>query len=175
MGFSSTSFSLLTHVLFSVPSAILAVFLIDSLGRNKLQALGAFLAGIALIGFSLLGTSGVMVQFILFGAFSFFDNLGPGSVVQAGITGIEIASTKARSIVQAITVTAGRCGAILTAFVFPSLFKYFGETVSMWFLIAILFILTIASIVLLPEAKNRSLEDCAQEVINPEEAFAKVN
>ncbi|MFT8446952.1 MAG: MFS transporter [Liquorilactobacillus nagelii] len=168
LGLSSTSFSLLTHVLFSVPSAILAVFLIDSLGRNKLQALGAFLAGCALIGFSLLGTSGIMGQFIMFGAFSFFDNLGPGSVVQAGITGIEIASTKARSIVQAITVTAGRCGAILTAFVFPSLFKYFGETVSMWFLIAILFILTVASIVLLPEAKNRSLEDCAQEVIGQE-------
>lgn len=174
LGLSSTSFSLLTHVLFSIPSAILAVFLIDTLGRNKLQALGAFLAGFALIGFSMLGTSaGVMIQFIMFGAFSFFDNLGPGSVVQAGITGIEIASTKARSIVQAITVTAGRCGAILTAFVFPSLFKYFGETVSMWFLIAILFILTIASIVLLPEAKNRSLEDCAQEVIGQEEPLIK--
>lgn len=106
-----------------------------------------------------------LLGLIIYGAYTLTGSMGPGSVSTAGIFGVELAPTRVRSLVQAITVASGRIGATLTSFAFPVLFKLYGQN----FAVGFLAVLTVAAAILtawgIPETKQASLEDTSREVL----------
>ncbi|PSR35650.1 MAG: hypothetical protein C7B44_13105 [Sulfobacillus thermosulfidooxidans] len=98
--------------------------------------------------------------------------MGPGSVSTAGIFGVELAPTRMRSLVQAITVASGRIGATLTSLVFPVLFKLYGQNFAVGFLAALTVIAALLTAWGIPETKQASLEDTARESLGVDASLA---
>ncbi|QGA69680.1 MFS transporter [Sulfolobus sp. E11-6] len=69
-----------------------------------------------------------------------------------------------RGVAQSITVTAGRIGAALTSFVFPSLFALYGESFAITFLAIVAGISSIITFLLIPETKGKPLEETSREI-----------
>ncbi|AAK41427.1 hypothetical protein SULI_10990 [Saccharolobus solfataricus] len=78
--------------------------------------------------------------------------------------GVELAPTKIRGIAQSITVAAGRIGAALTAFVFPSFFALYGESFAITFLAIVAGISSVITFLFVPETKGKPLEESSREV-----------
>lgn len=163
-------FNLLIEFLFSFPGGIVAILLIDRIGRKPLQTVGFLGMFASLMLFSLTRSAiPVIGAFILYGLMNFFQQAGPGSISASGILGVELAPTKVRGVVQSITVAAGRTGAVLTSFLFP----YLPLNVA----IGILSIVALAAAVLtyfgIPETKGRPLEESSGEITVIEEVEEK--
>jgi len=108
----------------------------------------------------------------MYGMNNFFSQVGPGSVSASGMLGVELAPTKVRGIVQAITVAAGRIGASLTAFVFPYFFHIYGESFAVEFLSVLAFVAAALTYFGLPETKNKPLEVASgEEVVSARESI----
>lgn len=169
LGLSAVSFSLLNTALFTIPGAVIGLSLLDRVGRRPVQVLGFIGMAGALIAFGLYsGSVAAMVPttgLILYGLQNFFSQGGPGSVSASGILGVELSPTKARGFVQGLTVAGGRVGATIAAFVFPALFKAYGESFAIYFLAAIAGLAAVLTIVLIPETKGLSLEESSSDVI----------
>ena len=106
-----------------------------------------------------------MLGLIIYGMNNLLGSFGPGLVSTSGIVGVEVAPTKIRSLVQAITVASGRIGASLTAFVFPALFKQFGEGFAIIFLGGLTIVIALVTQWGMREAKQLPLERAAQESV----------
>jgi len=59
--------------------------------------------------------------------------MGPGAVATNGNSGGEVAPTKVRTLVQALTVARGRLRPAISPFVFPLPFKTYGEAFAIHF------------------------------------------
>lgn len=168
MGLTAGTFGLVMFAVFALPGKGLAIGLIDRWGRKPLQVWGSIGEVVALILFIALHGRIIalpLLGLIIYGAYTLTGSMGPGSVSTAGIFGVELAPTRVRSLVQAITVASGRIGATLTSFVFPVLFKLYGQN----FAVGFLAVLTVAAAILtawgIPETKQASLEDTSREVL----------
>jgi putative MFS transporter len=100
---------------------------------------------------------------ILYGLSQFFSQAGPGSISASGMLGIELAPTKVRGVVQAMTVAAGRTGAALTSFVFPYFFNVYGEGFAVTFLSIVALVAAIVTWFFIPETKGKPLEESSKE------------
>lgn len=154
-------FNLLVEFAFVFPGGIVAILLIDRVGRKPLQTMGFLGMFASLMLFSLTRSSiPVIGAFTLYGLTQFFSQAGPGSISASGMLGVELAPTKVRGLVQAMTVAAGRTGAVITAFLFP----YLPLNVA----IGILSVVALAAAVLtyfgIPETKGRPLEESSGEI-----------
>nr|WP_298335989.1 MFS transporter [Ferrimicrobium sp.] len=122
----------------------------------------------ALISYGLVTGGGALaaapvLAFVLYGSQNFFSQAGPGSVSASGVLGVELAPTKVRGTVQALTVASGRLGATLTAFVFPFLIRVYGESFAVYFLAGLAVLAAIVTVWVMPETKRRSLEQSSGE------------
>jgi Sugar (and other) transporter len=84
---------------------------------------------------------------------------GPSMVAGAGILGVELSPTRVRTIGQSVTVVGGRIGASISAFLFPPLFGVLGETGVIAMLAAVSGLGAIATLLVIPETAQRSLEE----------------
>ncbi|MEM3972420.1 MAG: MFS transporter [Saccharolobus sp.] len=158
-------FQFITEFGFTVPGALIAVAFIDRVGRKPLQTIGFIGMALSLLVFSLIPTAYLATfGLLLYGLNLLSQQAGPGSISASGMLGVELAPTKVRSIVQALTVASGRIGATLTSFVFPYLFATYGLTFAIGFLSAISFIAAILTMLIIPETKGKPLEEASQEV-----------
>jgi len=169
LGVNSGVFQLIMEGAFVVPGGIIALSLIDRAGRKPLQVLGFIGMALSLLAFAaykdLAGLAfSPVLALILYGGMNLAQQAGPGSISAAGMLGVELAPTKVRGTVQALTVTSGRIGASLTAFVFPALFKTYGESFAVGFLGALAIVAAIITLALIPETKDRPLEVSSKEV-----------
>ncbi|WP_338602160.1 MFS transporter [Sulfolobus tengchongensis] len=170
LGINSGVFQILVEGAFTLPGGIIALALIDKVGRKPLQTLGFVGMAISFISFSLYKNyAGIafspLIAFILYGLNNLASQAGPGSVSASGVLGVELAPTKIRGVAQSITVAGGRIGAALTAFVFPSLFAHYGESFAILFLASIAGISAILTYLVVPETKGKSLEESSRELI----------
>lgn len=168
IGLSSGTFQLVMEFAFVVPGGLIALFLIDRWGRKPLQILGFVGMAASLLAFSLYRTEAVAIPLMglfLYGMENLLQQAGPGSVSASGMLGVELAPTKVRSVVQSLTVAAGRLGASLTAFVFPAIFKSMGESFAIEFLASVAAIAAILTLVAIPETKKQTLETSAHETL----------
>jgi len=154
---------------FVVPGGIIALSLIDRAGRKPLQVLGFIGMALSLLAFAaykdLAGLAfSPVLALILYGGMNLAQQAGPGSISASGMLGVELAPTKVRGTVQALTVASGRIGASLTAFVFPALFKAYGESFAVGFLGTLAIVAAIITYALVPETKDRPLEVSSKEV-----------
>ncbi|QKR00619.1 MFS transporter [Metallosphaera tengchongensis] len=175
LGVSPAVFQFLIEGAFTIPGGLVALSLIDRVGRRPLQVIGFVIMAISLISFALYRNSSGMafspsLAFILYGLQNFGSQAGPGSVSASGILGVELAPTKIRGFVQSLTVASGRLGAALTAFVFPALFKEYGEAFSVAFLSVVAIVAAVLTYLSIPETKGRGLEETSGESLVSERA-----
>jgi putative MFS transporter len=175
-------FVLITELGFIVPGGVIAIFLIDRVGRKPLQIIGFIGMATFLLAFSgylwLTGTSfnyatGALVigptflpivGLFLYGLYLLMMQIGPGSISAAGLLGVELAPTKVRGWVQSFTVVAGRLGAAIASFVFPGLMAAYGLSFAVAFLSSLMFIAAIITFLMIPETKGKSLEAASGEM-----------
>ena len=166
LGLPSGIFQLLMEFGFVVPGAALGLLLIDHWGRKPLQIVGFLGIALSLMAFSMYQGSAAaipVISLLLYGGQNFMSQAGPGSISASGVLGVELAPTKIRSLVQGFTVSSGRLGASLSAFVFPQLFHRWGESGAVMFLAGIAVLASVITLIWIPETRRMSLEDTAQE------------
>ncbi|MCY0882303.1 MAG: MFS transporter, partial [Acidianus infernus] len=113
-------FQFVMEFFFTIPGGLLAVATIDRLGRRPLQVIGFVgMAGSLMLFSFLRPLLPAFLALMIYGMYRFFSQAGPGSVSASGIHGVELAPTKVRGIVQAITVVAGRIGAVVAGLIVP--------------------------------------------------------
>ncbi|AWR98416.1 MFS transporter [Metallosphaera hakonensis] len=168
LGIKPAIFQLLIEGAFTIPGGIVALSLIDRVGRKPLQVVGFVVMALSLMSFAFYKSSAgasfsPAIAFFLYGLQNLGSQAGPGSVSASGILGVELAPTKVRGFIQSLTVASGRIGATLTSFVFPSLFHEFGESFAVYFLAAISAVAAVLTFVAIPETKRKSLEESSRE------------
>jgi len=157
-------FQFIIEFAFVIPGGIIAILTLDRVGRKPMQTIGFIGMASALLLFAALRSSvAPIVALIIYGLNNFFSQAGPGSVSASGMLGVELAPTKVRGVVQAITVAAGRIGATLTAFVFPALFRMYGESFAVGFLSIVAFVAAALTYFGIPETKGKPLEIASGE------------
>ena len=169
LGLSPEVFTLVTYGAFSIPALLLAASIVDRSGRRRMTASWSVVAAVALVAFGAYKDAvGIMapgVAFVLLGLFTITGGVA-NAVPTSGMNGVELVPTKARTVVQGLTVASGRAGATIAAFVFPSLFAHFGESVAIYFLAAVTVVAAVVAWVGLPEAAGRSLEAASDEELD---------
>jgi putative MFS transporter len=167
--FNPAIFSLIIAAIFGFPGKIFGISTIDRIGRKPLQAIGALGEGIFLAIFALLLPSEAYLPadslLIIYGLHEFTGSFGPGIISTAGMLGVELAPTKIRGIIQAITVASGRTGAAIASFLFPVLFISISKEVAMMFFAVLMFIAAILTWYGIPETKSKPLEESSKEEI----------
>lgn len=167
LGMSATTFAIGMHVLFGLPGALIAaIVLIDRIGRKPLQSLGFLGAAIMLILFASLHEAVLALPalgFVLYGLYT-LALAGPNIVSGTGILGVELAPTRVRTIGQAISVTGGRIGASITAFLFPLVFARTGIVGAIYTMAGFSFLGAVLTTLLIPETACQSLEEINNDV-----------
>ncbi len=178
VGLNPGTFQLVNFAVFTVPGALIGALLIDRIGRKPLQAMGFGGMALMLFGYGLYSSSniaadsaGALLGIALFGLFNLFSQAGPGSVSAAGLLGVELAPTKVRGLVQGLTVAAGRIGATITAFVFPTLFHTYGAGFALNFLAVVSLVAAVLTLVGIHETRRLSLEHASRELSMPSAAI----
>ncbi|THG97084.1 hypothetical protein EW145_g7675 [Phellinidium pouzarii] len=153
-----------------IPGYYATFLLIDSWGRKPIQLMGFILLTIlfAIMGFAyekLTATSGGTKAFVfLYCLADFFQNFGPNTTTFI-IPG-EAFPTRYRSTAHGISAASGKLGAVVAQVGFSRLANIGGKNHFVKHILEIfaLFMLTgVFSTLLLPETKNRTLEDLSNE------------
>jgi MFS family permease len=164
LGLGPVTFVLILTCLFSLPGALVASFLVDRIGRKWLQAGGLFVAAVMLLLFASLHNTVVAAPVLgmaFLGVYSFALN-GPNVVTS--FLGAELTPTRVRTVGQSFSVLGGRIGASTSAFLFPVLFVQTGLETALMLLSLLAVIGAGLTMVLIPETKQRSLEDISREM-----------
>ena len=166
LGMTPIGYSLFMHLVFSIPSALLyAWFLIDRIGRKRLQIGGYLGAAFFLLLFGLLQQFQIASKVWSVLAFGMFSvSLGAVNCVSGtGILGVELTPTRIRTFGHAITVVGGRIGATIAGLLFPLVFTRYGETVAIWGLAGLAIAGAWLTSRLVPETAGESLEHLNNE------------
>ncbi|ARM76818.1 MFS transporter [Acidianus manzaensis] len=158
-------FSLMISAIFGFPGKFTGISFIDRIGRKPLQALGSLFEGVFLMVFGFLLPIGALpiVLLLIYGFHEFAGSVGPGIISTAGMLGVEVAPTKVRGLVQAMTVASGRTGAAIASFLFPVLFISVSKEVAMVFFGVLMLIAAALTWFGVPETKGKSLEEASKE------------
>ncbi|QGA69238.1 MFS transporter [Sulfolobus sp. E11-6] len=96
LGINSGIFQLLVEGAFVIPGGVIALILIDRVGRKPLQVVGFIGMALSLLSFAFYKNIGVtfnpLIAFFLYGLNNFSSQAGPGSVSAVGILGVEFSS-----------------------------------------------------------------------------------
>ncbi|MCY0849841.1 MFS transporter [Sulfuracidifex metallicus] len=156
-------FSLVISLGFGFPGKFLGISTIDKIGRKPLQIIGSAGEGLFLLLFAMLfGRVPSLGLLVLYGMHELLGSLGPGIISTAGMLGVELAPTRVRSIVQAITVASGRSGAAIASFLFPILFISVSKEIALAFFAVLMFVAAMITF-MVPETKGKPLEESSRE------------
>jgi len=164
--------SLLSHTLLSggiflvsaVPGYWLAVWLLDRVGRRRIQWQGFAVMALAFAAIALLpGATARVWEFLaLFALSYFFIEFGPN--MTTFVYPSEIFATNIRGSAMGIAAGAGKIGAFVGALFVPHLIKWAGVTGVMGTMAVVSVAGLLLTLAVLPEPKGRSLEDISGEL-----------
>jgi putative MFS transporter len=144
-----------------VLGVIVAIFLVDRVGRIKLQIWG-FLGcavGLLLSGLSIRsdGSNVMWLLFLGFTLFYFMVNFGPNAMTY--LLAGEVFPTEVRGKGAGFAASFAKIGAVLTAFLFPILLKSIGTTALLWGLVAAFLLGAVVTYFFRIETAGVNLED----------------
>ena len=171
--------TLLDHTLISLaifavaafPGYWVAVFLMDRIGRKRIQWQGSAVMAVAFALIWLIpdGATAVGIFLPLFAISYFFIEFGPN--VTTFVYPSEIFPTSVRGTADGISAGAGKIGAFLGALFVPHLLNAVGISGVMGVMAAVSALGVLLTLVALPEPKGQTLESAAAETM-PELATA---
>lgn len=163
--------TLLDHTLISLaiftvaafPGYWLAVFLLDKIGRKRIQWQGFLVMALAFATIWVIPVaSTAIVPFLTLYAISyFFVEFGPN--MTTFVLPAEIFPTRVRGTADGISAGAGKFGAFLGAMIVPHLLNSIGIRGVMGVMAAVSIVGIFLTIVCIPEPKLKSLEDLGEE------------
>ncbi|MGB8402505.1 MAG: MFS transporter [Mycobacterium sp.] len=152
--------SALMDVLF-VLGVIVAIFLVDRVGRIKLQIIGFIgcAVGLLLSGLSIRpdGSNVMWLLFLGFTLFYFMVNFGPNAMTY--LLAGEVFPTEVRGKGAGFAASFAKIGAVLTAFLFPILLKSVGTSVLLWGLVVCFLLGAVVTYLFRIETAGVNLED----------------
>jgi MFS transporter, PHS family, inorganic phosphate transporter len=160
---------------FAVPGYIVAILLLDKVGRRSIQILGFAMMALMflIIGLVPAVTKNLAPFLILYGISYFFTEFGPN--MTTFIYPAELFPTEVRTTGHGISAGAGKLGAFIGAFLFPDLLASHlglrGAMVIAGVVAAVGLILTITT---LPETRGKSLEELEEHAYEEQPARLRV-
>ncbi|MEZ0052263.1 putative MFS transporter [Mycobacterium sp. MAA66] len=152
--------SAMMDVLF-VLGVIVAIFLVDRVGRIKLQIIGFIgcAVGLLLSGLSIRsdGSNVMWLLFLGFTLFYFMVNFGPNAMTY--LLAGEVFPTEVRGKGAGFAASFAKIGAVLTAFLFPILLKSIGTSALLWGLVVCFLLGAIVTYLFRIETAGVNLED----------------
>jgi putative MFS transporter len=156
--------SAMMDVLF-VLGVIVAILLVDRVGRIKLQIWGFIgcAIGLLLSGLSIRsdGSNVMWLLFLGFTLFYFMVNFGPNAMTY--LLAGEVFPTEVRGKGAGFAASFAKIGAVLTAFLFPILLKTIGTTALLWGLVVCFLAGGIVTYLFRIETAGVNLEDVGKE------------
>jgi len=156
--------NMLLALIAAVPGYWTAVALIDRVGRRPLQYVGFLVMAAAFLVLSLGwgALTPVLPAFLgVYGLTFFFANFGPNTTTF--VYPSEVFPTAFRTTGGGIAAAAGKIGAVIAVFLFPTLLVEYGLPWFFALLAGVSFLGFLVTLVLLPETSRRSLEDTSGE------------
>lgn len=164
----------LVDILFVV-GIIVAIALVDRVGRIKLQTLGFIGCAVGLLLAALsVRPGGQHVMVLLFTGFMLFyfmSNLGPNAMTYL-IAG-EVFPTQLRGKGAGFAASFAKVGAVATAFLFPILLKDIGLSALLYILIGALVLGAVVTVVCRIETKGLNLEKVGDQIPEPKSEVTK--
>ncbi len=145
--------------IFGIVGFIIAMLLIDRIGRLKLQAFGFLGMALSLIILAFAFPTTVFVMFVLFAIFQLSMNAGPNTTTWVIAT--ELFPTRLRATGQGTSTAFSRMGAITGVFLLPIILAIFGVVPMLLFVSIAAILGLILTVSLGEETKNLSLEDAS--------------
>jgi PHS family inorganic phosphate transporter-like MFS transporter len=166
-----TLISLVIFAVAALPGYWVAVFLMDRIGRKRIQWQGftVMAAAFALIWLLPGGATAVGVFLPLFAISYFFTEFGPN--MTTFVYPSEVFPTSVRGTGDGISAAAGKTGAFLGALMVPHLLTSVGISGVMGIMAAVAVAGVVLTVVALPEPKGQTLELASAE-IEPEPELA---
>jgi MFS transporter, putative metabolite transport protein len=156
--------SALMDVLF-VLGIVAAIFMVDKVGRIKLQIVGFIgcAIGLLLSGLSIRadGTNVMWLLFVGFTLFYFMVNFGPNGMTY--LLAGEVFPTQVRGKGAGFAASFAKIGAVLTAFLFPILLKSIGTTALLYGLVAAFLLGAVVTYAFRIETAGLNLEDLGSD------------
>lgn len=151
--------------IFFFAGIIAAILLVERVGRIKLQVIGFIgcAVGLVLAALSIRADGGneMTLLFLGFILFYFMTNLGPNAMTYL-IAG-EVFPTNVRGLGAGIAASAGKVGAVITAFFFPILLKSIGTVALLQLLVIASLIGAVVTCLFAIETRGRNLETFRSE------------
>ncbi|NNN20039.1 MAG: MFS transporter [Acidimicrobiaceae bacterium] len=160
----NTVVAALIFLVFAVPGYWLAVYLMDKIGRKRIQWQGFLVMA---LGYGLImlvpGIVKIPVLFlVIYGITYFFIEFGPNETTF--VYPSEIFPTSIRGTADGLSAAGGKIGAFVAALLMPTIVKDFGLPDAM----GILAVVSLAGVLLtlwsLPEPMGKTLEDASGEI-----------
>ncbi|MEM4090723.1 MAG: MFS transporter, partial [Thermoplasmatales archaeon] len=142
---------------FVVVGFVIAVIIIEKIGRLRLQEIGFFGMAVATLVLAAAYQYSIIIIFTFLAAYLFFENAGPN--VTTWVIPTEIFPTRLRATAQGSASAISRIGAVLGTFSFPVLVYYYGWNITFLTIAVFMFLGLLSTILLGVEATGLSLED----------------
>ncbi|MEQ8349648.1 MAG: MFS transporter [Sneathiellaceae bacterium] len=145
---------------------VIAVLYADRIGRIRLQVFGFVGCGLGLFIAALStyssGTMEIVLVFLGFMIFNFMTNLGPNA--QTYLIAGEVFPTKMRGLGAGFAASAGKIGAVSTAFLFPVLLVDLGTDLLLYLLVGASLLGALVTWVFRIETAGRNLDELDEEL-----------
>ncbi|MCW1300852.1 MAG: MFS transporter [Candidatus Parvarchaeota archaeon] len=162
---TKTLYTLLIFLVFAFPGYVLSILLMDKLGRRSIQLTGFIIMGIS---FLLLGIfpeieKQIGLFLVIYGLSYLFTEFGPNTTTF--VMPSELFPTKYRATGHGISSGIGKLGAFVGTFMLPILNPIIGLN-GIFIIVSILSFMGIVTTFVLPETKDKSLENINEEITN---------
>lgn len=158
---SHTLITALIFFVFAVPGYAMSAKYVDKIGRKTVQMMGFVMMALCFALIALVpGVRAWMPAFIaLYGMSFFFTNFGPNATTF--LIPSEIYPTSIRARAHGISAAVGKIGAFIGAFFLPTVLATYGVALTIGAM-ALVCLCGILTTLLVPEMKDRSLEDAEE-------------
>ena len=152
---------------------LVAIALIDTVGRKRLQVVGFLGMSLPLLAAALLQTPSLAVLALLFGIFYIFENAGPNTTTW--IYPVELFPTRLRGTGHGMAATMGKVGAVVATFFLPLILGAVGRSEMLAIVGVVCFLGAGLTIYMGTETKRISLEDVSEIFKGFYDTFDKIS